>query len=227
MNIQSHVEVFNPLSFGTRRIDVIGCGATGSRVALSLARLGLKNIHIWDFDTIEEHNIANQMFNLNQIGMSKTEALAKLIKDATDLDVTIHGRCDGSEPLGTVVFMLTDTMDESRKPIFEKALKYKLSTEYLIETRMGADSLRVYSINPGAYTEVQEYEKTLYSNAEATQSLCGTSITLGPTADIVAGWAVWQLIRWFNLEYGESKEEEIDSEILNSIRPPMLFTRKF
>ena len=39
-----HVEVFSPDAFGSRRIDIIGAGASGSRIVLALAKLGIENI---------------------------------------------------------------------------------------------------------------------------------------------------------------------------------------
>lgn len=227
INTKRHDEVFNHYAFGSRRIDVIGCGATGSRIAMALAKMGVENLHIWDFDKIEEHNIANQDYDINQIGMYKTQALAQRIKDSTDLDVTIHNEAhDGSQMLGGVVFVLTDNM-ETRRTIYENRLRYKLSTEFMIETRMGADSGRIYAINPCNFGHVQAYEKTLYTDETASSSLCGSPISVGPTADIVAGFAVWQFVRWFNIEHGKSKETELDNEILISTRPPMIFTRTF
>ena len=43
-------------------IHIIGCGATGSWVALMLAKMGISNITCWDFDKVEEHNLPNQFF---------------------------------------------------------------------------------------------------------------------------------------------------------------------
>src|SRR5579864_2540201 len=143
-----HLDVFSPAAFGSRRVDVIGCGATGSRVALSIAKLGIDNIHIWDFDLVEEHNIANQVFGLSHVGMTKVEALANIILDSTGTSVVIHNaKVDGTQQLGEIVFLLVDSM-ASRKEIFDNGLKYKLRTKLMIETRMGSDSGKVYAINP-------------------------------------------------------------------------------
>ena len=73
IDTRRHIDVFSPDLFGKRRIDVIGAGATGSRVVLALAKLGLDNIHVWDFDHVEAHNIANQVFGLADIGKLKID----------------------------------------------------------------------------------------------------------------------------------------------------------
>ena len=49
-------------------IHVIGCGALGSWLVFFLLKMGFKNITVYDFDTIEEHNLPNQCFMERQIG---------------------------------------------------------------------------------------------------------------------------------------------------------------
>ncbi len=220
-----HLSVFSPHAFGNKRVDVIGCGATGSRITLSLAKLGVKNIHVWDFDKVEEHNIPNQAFSLKDIGKFKGEALKEMVKLATGTEITFHNEfVNGTQSLGEIVFILTDTM-KSRMEIWEKALRFKMRTKLLIETRMGADSGYVYSINPNKPSHVNVYEKTFYDDNEAEVSACGASISVGPTAEIISGLAVWQMIRWFSVE--EGKDDDIENEIIFTIRPSMTISQQF
>jgi len=220
-----HLSVFSPHAFGTKRVDIIGAGATGSRITLSLAKLGVENIHVWDFDKIEEHNIANQIFGNGDINSLKVDAMAAHILAATGTKIHAHNeRVDGSQVLGDIVFLLTDTM-HSRKEIWDKSLKFKLNSHLLIETRMGADSGRVYTINPNKPGHIKEWEATLYSDDEAEVSACGASVSVGPTAETISGLAVWQMIRWFSLEQGG--DDVLDNEIIFSLRPMTFITRQF
>lgn len=220
-----HLSVFSPHAFGQRRVDIVGCGASGSRVALDLAKLGVENIHAWDFDVVEEHNVANQAFGLDHVGLPKVEALAGLVKTATGAGITVHAeKVDGTQPLGEIVFLLTDTM-VSRSEIWRRALKFKPHVRLLVETRMGADSGRVYALNPSKPAHIKEYEATLYSDDDAETSACGASVSVGPTAEVLAGLAVWQLIRWFAIEQGE--DGVLDNETIFSLRPTMVFSRTF
>jgi molybdopterin/thiamine biosynthesis adenylyltransferase len=219
-----HLSVFSPHAFGAKRVDVIGAGATGSRIALDLAKLGVENIHVWDFDQVEEHNVANQAFGLEHIGLLKVEALVALVQAATGTKIHAHAeRVDGSQILGEIVFLLTDTM-ESRKEIWNGALKFKLR-KLLVETRMGADSGRVYALNPNKPGHIKAYEATLYADDEAEVSACGASVSVGPTAEIIAGLATWQMIRWFAVEQGG--EDDLDNEIIFSLRPMTTISRRF
>ncbi len=220
-----HLSVFPPHAFGDRRVDVIGCGATGSRVVLSLAKLGVENIHAWDPDKVEEHNIANQIFGLPEIGRAKVEALSDIVKRDTAMNITTHNeRVDGSQELGEVVFLLTDTM-ASRREIWEKGLKYKLNTKLVVETRMGADNGRVYAVNPSRRNHIRAWEDTLYTDDEAEVSACGASVSVGPTAEIIAGLAVWQMIRWFSVQRDE--EDSLENEIIFGLRSTATISQTF
>ncbi len=219
-----HLKVFSPAAFGDRRVDVIGCGATGSRIALSLAKLGVSNLHIHDFDNVEEHNVANQVFGIPDIGRPKAEALSALIESQCGLEVTPHGeKVTGETELGNVVFLLTDTM-ASRKEIWEGAIKFKPYVELMVETRMGASEGRVYSVVPMNIDEINLWEGTLCEDEEASDSLCGARISVGPTAELVSGFAVWSLINWFS--FYENGGDRPDVETIFYANPGMVMTRK-
>jgi molybdopterin/thiamine biosynthesis adenylyltransferase len=209
-----HQKVFQPADFGERRIDVIGCGATGSRIAMQLAKLGIQVLHLWDFDEIAEHNVANQIYGISDIGKKKVDALAAMIHEQTGLDVVPHDeRVTGKEALGDVVFLLTDTM-ASRKEIWDGAIKNKPTIERMIETRMGSSEGRVYSVSPYNPADVKYWESTLCDDDEATDSLCGARVSVGPTAELVSGYAVWAFIRWFKWINSVSDKPEPESELL-------------
>lgn len=56
-------------------VAVIGCGGLGGNVVEQLARLGVGNILVWDYDSFEEHNLNRQsLSSLDLIGRSKVEA---------------------------------------------------------------------------------------------------------------------------------------------------------
>jgi tRNA A37 threonylcarbamoyladenosine dehydratase len=63
LDVRRHAELFDPHTFNTP-VTIIGAGATGSWLAIALAKLGIDNISIWDFDKVEEHNIPNQAFGI-------------------------------------------------------------------------------------------------------------------------------------------------------------------
>lgn len=219
INVSRHVDVFSPTEFGNKRIDIIGAGATGSKVVVELAKLGIKNIHAWDFDKVEPHNIPNQVFGMDNVGQYKTKALKNIIKKSTGLEITTYEKpADGTNSFGDIVFLLTDSI-ESRKKIFEGSVKYK-NTRLMVETRMGADNGRIYSIDPRNARHIKEWESTLKPIKEKT-TVCGTAITVGATASMLASMAVWQFIKWSNLKNIE------ENEIIFGLRPTVVMSRKF
>ena len=70
-------------------VAVIGCGGLGSNAAAMLARAGVLELTLIDFDVVEESNLNRQMFFRDQLGMPKTEALAATLRRIRD-DLTLH-----------------------------------------------------------------------------------------------------------------------------------------
>lgn len=198
MDYSRQLDIFNPQSFNTP-VHVIGAGATGSWVVLMLAKMGIKDIHVWDFDVVEEHNLPNQAFFQRDIGYSKSNSIGRIADECNyNLGIDCHNeKVDGSQRLSGIVFMLTDTMS-SRKEIYEKAIKLKPSVKLLIETRMDLKGGFVYTINPINMTQIKEYEQSFYTDEEAAVSACGTSQSLIATAMQISSIAVWQLINYHN-----------------------------
>lgn len=221
-----HMSVFDPDLFGDRQVDIIGCGATGSRIAMEVAKLGVRNLHLHDFDEVEEHNVANQLFGIQDIGQMKAEALARRIEQDTGLTPEVHTEAvTGRSVLGHYVFLLTDTM-ASRKEIWEGAIRYKPGVEVMIETRMGASEGRVYIVRPCIPDQISLWESTLCDDEEASESLCGARVTVGPTAALVQAHAVWGMIRQFRYAEGMDGAEEPEIESVFYADPPIVMNRQ-
>ena len=224
LNTIRHASVFSPDNHEDQEIHVIGAGATGSKVVMELAKLGLKNIHVWDFDKVESHNIPNQIFGQQHIGMQKVDALKEVVDQFTGITIHAHDEAvtEETDCLSGVVFLLTDTM-ASRKEIWDGAIRYKLNIQVMIETRMGTDNGRIYTIKPTDPKQVQMWESTLVDDDVAEESACGASVSVGPTASILSGYAVWQYIRWTDIANGGDDSQE--DEIIFSLRSSFIMSR--
>lgn len=73
------------------RVAVCGLGGIGSHTAVFLARLGVGNLHIIDFDVVDVSNIHRQSYFPHQIGMKKTDALKNIINSISPFTQVI---CD-------------------------------------------------------------------------------------------------------------------------------------
>lgn len=206
LDTRRHMELFDPDTFNTP-VTIIGAGATGSWLALQLAKLGITDITVWDFDVIEEHNIPNQLFGVGAIGDLKAHAVQQLIKRDTRCEIKIHNEPYTNQRLSGIVFCMVDSM-ETRQQIWNDAIKMKSAISLYIEPRMGLDVARVYNVVPTDLNHIKEYEDTFYSDDEAEVSACGTSMTVITSAVATASWCARQLI---NFHQGE---EPLDNEIL-------------
>jgi molybdopterin/thiamine biosynthesis adenylyltransferase len=222
MDFLRQIEIFKPHIHGEKRIDLLGVGATGSYICFLLSKEGMNNIHVWDYDIVEPHNIPNQIyFERNHIGMKKVEALKSIIKDATDTKIICHDQKVTKDKidLGSIIFLLTDTMS-SRTEIFNSNLKNNPSISCVIETRMGSNSGRVYTFNPNIIYEYEQWQETLCGDDEAEVSACGGSISIASTASLIASIACWQMKKVLN-------RNPFENEVIINTNPWFILSRNF
>lgn len=220
LDTRRHMELFDADTFDTP-IHIIGAGATGSWLALAFAKLGIKGslIHVWDFDTVEEHNVPNQLYSVVDVGESKVVTLYDNIQNNTGTAINFHNEKFIDKRLSGYVFMMIDTMS-GRKSIWESSIKMKQAVKLLVEPRMGLDMGRIYNVDPTDMNHIKEYENTFYTDEEAEVSACGTSQTVISSALGVASWCTRQLINHENAI-------ELDNEILVDFCYNNLITTKW
>ena len=215
INIMRHESVFNPAEYNYP-VHIIGAGATGSRVFAALLELGMKQIHVYDYDDVESHNLANQIYTAADIGHSKVMGCTEFAKRKLGVEKLPEGyqfhRIRVTESflsanlnmLGGIVFILTDTM-ASRKTIFEslerRCKNYSPDAPLLIiETRMASTHGSVFTINPFDKAACEAWKTTLVDDTDEDAielSPCGTALSVGTTASLIANYAVWQMMHFF------------------------------
>ena len=67
--------------FQSAKVAVCGLGGLGSNIAISLARAGIGNLHIIDFDKVDISNLNRQQYFASQLGIYKTEAMLHNLKE--------------------------------------------------------------------------------------------------------------------------------------------------
>lgn len=181
-------------------INVIGCGALGSWLVLFLLKMGFKNITVYDFDNIEEHNIPNQCFSENQIGTAKIEAMEQVSEyfcsDAKDRVTFENKKITVRDVwnLEGIILCAVDSM-KTREAIYANSIKRNMC-DLFIEARLSIYGAYVYSLTKD--TKLEEYEETLYADEEAEVSPCGVSQTALPSAVNAASIMIMQMIEWLN-----------------------------
>lgn len=63
-----------------KRVLIIGLGSGGSPIAVELAKAGVGQFALADFDRVELHNLSRHICYLNDLGRLKTDAVADAIK---------------------------------------------------------------------------------------------------------------------------------------------------
>jgi sulfur carrier protein ThiS adenylyltransferase len=63
------------------RVAIAGLGGLGSNIAVALARTGVGNLLLVDFDVVEPSNLNRQSYYIRHLGMPKTEAIAEQIRE--------------------------------------------------------------------------------------------------------------------------------------------------
>lgn len=184
MNLNKHKDFFNPEELNAD-IHIIGCGAIGSTLAEQLVRLGIKKIHLHDFDTVTAHNITNQMFYVKQIGKLKIDALEETFKEINP-DITIIKHPKGWEKgthLDGYIFLAVDSID-TRKEIVEDNL-FNPNIKAMFDIRMGLTDAQQFATlwTPSGK---DKFKNTMnFTKEEAKEavpvSACGTTLSISPT----------------------------------------------
>lgn len=150
---------------------IVGCGGIGSFTALALAKLGVRRLTLQDYDTVEGHNLPNQMFLPRDIGIPKVTALAQGILDHGGPEVaTIIAPLQQGVPLSTVTISALDSM-EARAALWQ-LVRMKVACNLFLDARLGGEHIVLYAVNPVSIEDVEGYERTLHSDDEGVELPC-------------------------------------------------------
>lgn len=193
MNLSKSLEYFDPINDVKAPIHIIGVGAMGSRIAELLVRLGIRQLHIWDMDVVEDKNITNQLYFHKQIGLPKTEALEEILKEINpQVDVKKHGKYT-NQNLSGYIFLCVDSI-ELRYEIANanKDNKYILG---MFDTRMRLEDAQSYGANWADEDAKRAFIATMnFTDEEAKEatpvSACGTSLSVASTVVSTAAFTV-------------------------------------
>lgn len=181
------------------QVHIVGCGAVGSHVAEQLARIGVEEVHIWDFDIVEPKNIANQMFFSSHIGIPKVECVLSMMK-LINPSIKVHVHPEGLQPpyvLSGYIFMCADSMDV-RKAII-KANKYNPTVKGFYDFRIRLTDAQHYFADRNDSTQVENLEKSMaFTQEEALEatpkSACGTTLSVVYTVKTIVALGIHNFI---------------------------------
>ena len=173
------------------RATVIGVGAIGRNVALQLAAIGVRQIQLIDFNTVDNSNRTTQGYALADVGMSKVLATLTAIRHI-DPAIQVEPVADRYRPrleTGEAIFCCVDSI-EARAAIWRMAQRH---CRFWSDGRMLGEVVRILAVAEDQARE--HYPTTLFAQAEAQPGRCTARSTIY-AANIAAGLMVHQFTRW-------------------------------
>ena len=203
MDLSKSYEYFQPEKHNDR-IHIIGCGSVGSTVAENLARCGVKNFTLWDFDVVESKNIANQMFTQEDVGNPKVEALTRILTEINpDIAESVKHQPKGwnGERLSGYVFLCVDNI-EIRRAIVEKHFDYPY-IKAMFDFRTRLTDAQHYAALWSEYKQKKNFLASMqFSHEEAKEdtpvSACNVELSVCPTIRIICAYGVANFMNVWN-----------------------------
>ncbi len=195
MVLTKSIEYFDPVNV-KGKCHIIGCGSVGSTVAALLARLGVTKFVLYDFDRVEAHNLANQMFVHADIKAEKVDAVKRIITEINpDAEPTIEICREGynDQKLNGYVFLCVDNIDLRREICQKHRMNRMIKAVFDFRTRL--EDAQHYAANWADMKQVDNLIKTMdFSHDEAHAATpvtaCGTELGVAPTVWVVCSLGV-------------------------------------
>lgn len=214
---------FNKIDKLETPIIIGGAGGIGSWLTLFLGRMltNTTTIFLYDFDTVEEVNMAGQLYSKYDIGNSKVSAIKNIVNNFSGFIniATQNAKYDSNSLASLIMFSAFDNM-KARSDMFQNWKKEAINdpdNAIFIDGRLLAEQLQVFYVT---MKNADEYEnKYLFLDAEVEDTNCSYKQTTHFAATIAA-----KMVQGFtNWIAGDTTElpfyyEEIGGLFYNEIR---------
>jgi molybdopterin/thiamine biosynthesis adenylyltransferase len=146
INHTRHIGIFNAQDWP---VTLIGAGGIGAITAVTLAKMGVPELTVFDFDRVSDVNIATQFFRHFDVESWKTAALSTILSEYADAKVLIRNLPfdENTHPdlfTNPIIISAVDSIS-ARRAIWE-AVKYEEFLWYL-DARMGAEVFQLYAVS--------------------------------------------------------------------------------
>lgn len=199
MNLIKSRDFFDPSTI-QEEVILIGCGAIGSTLAELLTRVGVEKVSLYDFDTVTDYNLANQMFLQKHIGEPKVIATADIIQSINpDVHVRLQpkGYQEGMN-LSGYVFLCVDDIDIRRNIVKEHYNNPNIKV--MFDFRMGMLEAQAFA----ADWKNDKHKANLLAGMAFTQeeaqeatpvTACGVALSVAPTVRSIVSLGVANFIQ--------------------------------
>lgn len=214
-DFSDQTKIFNPDSWSWP-VHLIGAGGINNLVGPILIKQGIKNLHIWDDDILEDRNCPTEIgYSYRMSGQPKIRAMLDTLRylmGAEDLDICAASNVQGGEwmsyyvgntyspatirlhphraevttRLDGVVVCGVDSM-HSRREIWQSVKTNFLDIPLYIDARSAGEVYDIFAFSPANFDDVECYEQNwLFDDSEALPLACGAR-NIGYLSAIIAG----------------------------------------
>lgn len=219
---------FTPISNSV--IMVCGQGGIGSHLTFFLARTGAELVTV-DYDTVEDHNIAGQLYGKEDVDKTKVDAMVDIITrlcgevNITPLNSKIESGKDETAfsviPHCDVVCVSFDNI-ATRRIVFENWAEFGKKGSLFIDGRMSIEQGNVFTVEKESPPEVfKHYRESCFDDSELPEAACTVKATTH-CGSLIASLMVAQITNWFNNKTGEGMPRTVVNQ-LNFNLPLFMF----
>jgi molybdopterin/thiamine biosynthesis adenylyltransferase len=183
-------------------VEIVGCGAIGSHTAETMTKVGIRKLTLWDYDTVETHNLANQGYYIPDLGQYKVNALSKRLGEGTGAKLIARNqKFEKAQRIdSTILISAVDNM--ATRQILWDSFCISPDIKLFIDGRMSARFGQVFTITKDS-DAMALYENSLFPDSEAHREPCTEKSTIF-CAYGLAGFICAQMFNY--LKEGKAKE---------------------
>ena len=158
-------------------IHLIGAGGINNLVGPALAKMGIREIHIWDNDILETRNCPTEIaYSYDMVGQPKVAAMAHTIEylmGENTVNVVQHQeRVTEETSLDGIVISGVDSMN-SRKIIWQTVQTNFYNIPLYIDGRSSGKHTAIFAFSPAVYDDTIKYQSWLFDDSKAMPLECG------------------------------------------------------
>ena len=145
-----HIGIFN-----ASHLDVclIGAGGIGAITAMTLGKMGVHTLAIYDDDRVDEVNLATQFHQVSDVGLCKAHTVARSARDLSLGCINGYPNRIGQQAKLSPVDVFICAVDSiaSRQDVWEAIKKNAdfnelISDPWYLDARMGAEVFELYAV---------------------------------------------------------------------------------
>lgn len=183
-------------------VTVVGCGSLGSWAAVCLSKLGLNTFTFYDADSVEQHNLPNQVFSHDTMSQNKAEMLSRYVdafmpfydSEKTVLEVK-NRHWEDTDVLAPGVILNAADSILVRKMVYEKAPE----ESFIIDVRSSGDSFNVYTCDKRKPEDRAFYEQFFFKPEDAAGTDCNAQ-AIAYSSMVIGALATDAFVRYARME---------------------------